>query len=58
MMNGLIDNNEKIESKNHSLFKSHLAKIDTITLFLTKIATKHTLWDQSHTYMYIAYIRK
>ena len=62
---GLIDNDQKVASskkhtqfkttveyKTHTLFKTKVAKIET--LFMTKTAkNKHTLWGR--TYLYSAY---
>ena len=48
-----IEAKSRLECKNHNLFETKTAKIDT--LFLTKTAKKHTLWT-AHTY--IAHIRE
>jgi len=61
-VHGLINNDEKVassknkpnlrlECKNHTLFETKMAMIDT--LFLTKMAKKHTIWG--HTYLYSPY---
>ena len=52
---GLIDKtktqNVTLECKNHTLFETKMAKLDTSTLFLTKTAKKQYSLGYAHTYI-------